>query len=280
MKKTLNFLFVGDVIGLPGLMMFQKWVPKIKEQYEIDAVIANGENSAKNGRGITLKNVDFFKHNGVSVITTGNHVWENREFYNSLNQRDDVIRPANYPPGCPGKGYAFFQIQDYTVAIINLHGRVFIKDHLDCPFRTIDSLLSFIQSKTNIIFIDFHAEATSEKKAMGMYLDGRVSGIFGTHTHVQTNDARVLPLGTAFITDLGSSGAINSVIGMQADGIIKKFLFFQRMGAISVELTGPFELGAAVVKVDATSGKALGIENIRIIDEDLHKNLAADNKEI
>ena len=132
MTKILKFLFIGDIIGQPGLMMFQKWVPKLKEQYAIDSVIVNGENAAKNGRGITLKNIDFFKHNGASVITTGNHVWENRDFYNTLNSRDDIIRPANYPPGCPGKGFTFFELEGYTIAVVNLHGRVFVRDHLDC----------------------------------------------------------------------------------------------------------------------------------------------------
>jgi 2',3'-cyclic-nucleotide 2'-phosphodiesterase len=279
MKKTLNFLFIGDVISQPGLMMFQKWAPKIKEKHSIDIIIVNGENSSKNGRGITAKNVDFFKHNGVSIVTTGNHVWENKEFYNTLNLRNDVIRPANYPPGCPGKGYAIFEIENISVAVINLHGRIFVKDLLDCPFRTVDSLLTFIQTRTNVIFVDFHAEATSEKKAMGIFLDGRVSGVFGTHTHVQTSDARILPNGTAFITDLGSSGAIDSVIGMQSDGILKKFLYFQKMGSINVETAGPFELNGVVVNVDTSSGKALKIESVKIIDNELYKNLSQDKKE-
>ncbi len=279
MTKILKFLFIGDVIGQPGLMMFQKWVPKIKEQYSIDSVIVNGENAAKNGRGITLKNIDFFKHIGVSVITTGNHVWENREFYNTLNSRSDVIRPANYPPGCPGKGFTFFELKGHTIAVVNLHGRVFVRDHLDCPFRAIDSLLPFIKTKTNTIFVDFHAEATSEKKAMGLYLDGRVSGVFGTHTHVQTSDSQILPNGTAYMTDLGSSGARNSVIGMQADGILKKFLFFQKMGSITVEDTGPFELSGIIVNVDVEKGKALFVERVNIIDEELHRTLVGDKKE-
>lgn len=274
MKTILKFLFVGDVVGQPGLTMFQKWVPKLKEKYQINAVIVNGENAAKNGRGITAKVVDFFKHNGVSVVTTGNHVWENREFYNALNQRDDVIRPANFPPGCPGKGHTFFELDGFSVAIINLHGRVFVRDLLDCPFRTAESLLSFIKTRTNIVFVDFHAEATSEKKSLGLYLDGKVSGVFGTHTHVQTSDAQILPKGTGYVTDLGCCGAVNSVIGMETDGVLKKFLYFQKMGKFEVELTGPFELNGAVISVDAETGKALSIEGIRIIDDELYKNLS------
>lgn len=273
MKSVLKFLFIGDVFGLPGLTIFQKWIPKLKEKHEIDAIIVNGENGAKNGRGITSKVVDFFKHNGVAVITTGNHVWENREFYNSLNQRDDLIRPANFPPGCPGKGYTFFELEGHSVAVINLHGRVFVRELLDCPFRTAESLLSFIKPRTNIIFVDFHAEATSEKKALGLYLDGKVSGVFGTHTHVQTSDAQILPRGTGYLTDLGCCGALNSVIGMQAEGVLKKFLYFQKMGKFEVELTGPFELNGAVISVDTESGKALSIESIRVIDDELYKNL-------
>lgn len=275
MKTNLKFLFIGDVVGLPGLTIFQKWIPKLKEKYSIDAVIVNGENAAKNGRGITSKLVDFFKHNGASVITTGNHVWENREFYNTLNQRDDVIRPANFPPGCPGKGFTIFDVNGFSVAMVNLHGRVFVKDLLDCPFRTIETLLVYLKTRTNLIFIDFHAEATSEKKALGFYLDGKISGFLGTHTHVQTADAQILPKGTAYMTDLGFCGAVNSIIGMEPEGVLKKFLYFQKMGKFEVEHSGPFELSGACVTVDCATGLATHIESVHVIDNDLHENLVS-----
>lgn len=269
MAGQLRFLFVGDVMGQPGVAMFQKWVPQLKQRYALDAVIVNGENAAKNGLGITPKHVQFFRDAGASVVTTGNHVWEHKDMYNTLNERDDVIRPANYPSSCPGKGFTFFTLGQITVAIVNLHGRVFVRDLLDCPFRCMDSLLTYLSAKTNIIFVDFHAEATSEKRAMGIYLDGRVSGIVGTHTHVQTADERVLPKGTAYITDLGCVGALNSVIGAQPDIIIGRFLSYPRFGRFAVEVTPPFIFSGAVITVDSQTGKALSIERVSQIDEDL-----------
>jgi metallophosphoesterase (TIGR00282 family) len=272
--ESLRFLCIGDVVGLPGLVTFQKWVPKLKEQYSVDAVIVNGENAAKNGRGITNKIIDFFKHNGAHVITSGNHVWENKEIYQVLNQRDNIIRPANFPPGCPGKGYTIIQVKNYSVAVVNIHGRVFMHEALDCPFRAIDSLLSFLTTKTNIILVDFHAEATSEKRAMGLYLDGKVSCMWGTHTHIQTADEQVLPHGSGYITDLGFCGALNSVIGMQVHGVLSKFILTHKMGRFIVEQSGPFVLSGIILEIDALSGKARVIERVRIIDNELETTIA------
>ncbi len=269
MSQTLRFLFIGDVMGAPGMTMFQRWVPKLKEQYKIDAVIVNGENANKNGKGISLKNIEFFKHNGASIITTGNHVWEQSEVYTALDERTDIVRPANYPPGCPGKGYALFEVNGYTVAVINLIGRVFSRDLLDCPFRTIESLLTFIQTRTNIIFVDFHADATSEKSVLAYFVDGKVSGVFGTHTHVQTADEQILPGGTSFITDIGSCGALYSGIGMKHDQLLRRFLYHQRSGKLIVETKGPLVLSGVLIEVDAQTGRSLHIERIRVIDEEL-----------
>ncbi len=266
MDKTLRFLFVGDVVGEAGLNVFQKLVPKLKEQYKIDAIIVNGENAAKNGKGLTAKIMEFFKHNGVSVVTSGNHIWQQKEFYSYLNSNDDVIRPANYPPGCPGRGYTFFEVGGRTVAIVNLQGRVFMHENLDCPFRNIDSILPFLQSKTNLIFIDFHAEATSEKEAFGFYLDGRVSGLLGTHTHVQTADNRVLPQGTAFISDLGFCGAQNAILGTEKEIVIGRFLT-QMPARFAVEKEAPFVFNGAWVEVDADTGRSIKIERINITVE-------------
>jgi len=267
MTKSLRVLFVGDVVGQPGMTIFQRWIPKLKEKYALDAVIVNGENSNKTGKGIIPKAIDFFKHNGASVITTGNHVWEQRDVYMSLNQRDDIIRPANYPPGCPGKGHTFFYINEIPIAVINLMGRVFTRDPLDCPFRTVESLLTFIHTKTNIIFVDFHAEATSEKNAMGIYLDGKVSGVFGTHTHVQTADERILPDGTGFITDAGSCGPLYSVIGMQHDVILQRFLTYPRAGKFVVQTQGPVIFSGVWVQVSTETGKAEKIERVYFVDD-------------
>ncbi|MFA5306824.1 MAG: TIGR00282 family metallophosphoesterase [Candidatus Babeliales bacterium] len=269
MAQTLRFLCVGDIVGQPGVAVFQRWIPRIKQKYSIDAVIVNGENAAKNGKGLTPKIIDFFKHNGASVVTTGNHVWEQRDIYTALNERDDITRPANYPSGCPGKGYALCTVNGFTVAVINLHGRVFVRDMLDCPFRAVESLLTFISTKTNIILVDFHAEATSEKNAMGAFLDGKVSCVYGTHTHVQTVDERILSQGTGFITDVGSCCARNSIIGMQQTEVLQKFLYHPRMGKFVVELQGPLVFSGMWVDVDTTTGKAVKIERVYIVDEEI-----------
>ena len=270
MSDFLRILCVGDVIGLPGMAMFQKWIPKLKEKYSINAIIVNGENAAKNGMGLTPRIIDFFKKNDASVITTGNHVFDQTEVYTALNERNDVVRPANYPPGCPGKGLVFFTIFNHSVAVINLHGRVFVKELLDCPFRTVDSLLMFVRTKTNIIFVDFHAEATSEKRAIGGFLDGKISGIFGTHTHVQTADEQILPHGTAYITDAGACGALNSVVGMEQDAIIKRFMVHHRMGKFVVEDRGPLVLCGVLIDVNPITGKAIAIQRIRIVDDEIN----------
>lgn len=271
MAETIRVLFIGDIIGSPGLMAFQKWIPKLREQHNIDAVVVNGENAVKNGMGITPRIVDFLKLHGASVITTGNHMWDQKEVYASLNERDDIIRPANYPPGTPGKGHTFFQVRGHSVAMINLHGRVFVRDILDCPFRAVDGLLTYIKTRTKLIFVDFHADATSEKRTMGMYLDGRVSGVFGTHTHVQTADEFIQPGGTGYMTDLGGSGPQNSVLGMEFAGMLPHFLVHRKMGKIAVEQKGPYLLCGLWMEVDVATGKTVRLERIRVVDDVLHE---------
>lgn len=266
MADTLRVMLIGDVVGQPGMNVFQKLVPQLKAKHRIDAVIVNGENAAKDGKGLSPKIVDFFKQNGASVVTTGNHVWDNKELYSSLNERDDVIRPANYPSGCPGKGYALFMVGNHTIAVINLFGRFGIKDALDCPFRAAESLVLMLKNKTNIIFVDFHGEATSEKRAMGMFLDGKVSGVYGTHTHIQTADEMIMPKGTSYLTDLGSCGALNSVIGFQFETVIPRFLYHPRASKMQVEDRGPLVLCGIMVDVDTQTGKAVNVERIRVID--------------
>ncbi len=269
MAETLRLLFIGDVVGDPGIALFKKWMPQLVDKYRADGVIVNGENSAKSGCGITPQSIAGLKEGGATVITLGNHAWDSKDVYAALQERSDVVRPINYPSECPGKGYTLITIREHTVAIVNLHGRVFIKDLIDCPFRAIDSLLTFLKYKTPMVFVDFHAEATSEKKIMGLHLDGKISGIYGTHTHVQTADEMILPKGTSFITDLGCCGALNSVIGMQFESAFKKMVVHHKFGRFAVDTQGPFVLSGVCVEVDTATGKTVNIERIRVIDRDL-----------
>ncbi len=221
--KTIRILFLGDIVGAPGRAIFQKHIKALKKEHAIDAVIVNGENSS-NGRGITSKVVKFFRHNEVDVVTSGNHIWRYREIYEYLNTHNDLLRPENFPAECPGSGVTTFNCNGVTVGVINLQGRIFMRDHLADPFKTADTVLSYLKHKTNVIFVDFHAEATSEKIGLAFYLDGRVSALVGTHTHVQTTDERILPKGTGFLTDAGMAGAMHSMLGMKKEPIIQNFL--------------------------------------------------------
>ena len=259
---------IGDIVGEPGCALFQKYCRKIKEQYAIDAVIVNGENSAANGRGISPKTVHFFRHNGADVITTGNHIWANKEIYNYLLQHTDLLRPDNFPSECPGSGVTRFQINGVIIGVLNLQGRIFMREHVSCPFKAADSALTFLRAQTNIILVDFHAEASSEKIGMGFYLDGRVSTVVGTHTHVQTADERILPNGTAFITDLGMAGSLNSMIGMNKE-IVLQHLITQMPARFAVETKGPFVFCGVIIDIDLVTGKATAIERLRIIDNEL-----------
>ena len=279
MAQKLRFMIIGDLIGDPGLRVFQKWSSKLKEKHKVDAIIVNGENTSKNGCGVTAKAITSLKHNGVSVITLGNHAFDWKDVYNILNERDDIVRPANYPSECPGKGHCFFNVGEHRIAVVNLHGRVFVKDLLDCPFKTIESQLLFLRSKTNIILVDFHAEATSEKKAMGLFLDGKVSTVFGTHTHVQTSDEQILPSGTSYITDIGFCGAQHSVIGMEFKNGLRRLMIHPKFGKFVVEKKGPIVVNGALVDVDVETGKTIAIERINFIDEDIgHTFEDIDNK--
>jgi hypothetical protein len=265
---TLKFLFLGDIYGKPGCAMAEKWISQLVAKHAVQAVIVNTENSGNNGKGISPKIAQMFKDLGVFALTTGNHVWAQRDIYQYIGENNFLLRPLNFPSSCPGKGIFIGEVAGHTVAIINAQGRVFMREDLDCPFKAIDSALTYVQTKTKLIFIDFHAEATSEKAALAYYLDGRVSGFFGTHTHVQTADERILPKGTAFMSDLGFSGALNSALGAKSSVIIQKFLT-QMPHKFEVETTGPFVMSGLFVTVDTQTGKALSVERLRIIDEQL-----------
>jgi 2',3'-cyclic-nucleotide 2'-phosphodiesterase len=267
--KTIRVLLIGDVVGNTGRTMLQKHIKRIKADFSIDAVIANGENSSSQGRGITPRIVRFFKHNGINVVTTGNHVWRKKEIYGYLASNTDVLRPANFPTDTPGVGVTTFMCHESLIGVINLQGRVFMQDHIDCPFRTVKSILTYLKSKTDIIFVDFHAETTSEKMAMGHFLDGKVSGVVGTHTHVQTADERILPGGTAFITDLGMVGSLNGMLGMKKEQILDHFLR-QMPVKFEVDSSMPVQLNGVCIEVDTVTGKAVGIERVKVIDAELH----------
>lgn len=267
--NTVRILFVGDVVGLTGRMMFQKHISRIKQEHRIDAIIVNGENSTTEGRGITPRIVRFFRHNHADVVTTGNHIWKNREIYGYWDKNaTDLIRPANFPSGSPGIGMTTFTTKNngVTIAVMNIQGRTFMGEQLSCPFRAADSLIPFLQSKTKLIYLDFHAETTSEKAGMAYYVDGRISGIVGTHTHVQTADERVLPGGTGFITDLGMVGSRNSMLGMKKEPIIQQFLT-QMPVKYMVDTAPPVILCGVIMETDVTTGKTISIERIQVIDE-------------
>ena len=264
---TIRVLLIGDVVGAAGCAMIQKHLDKIKTQYSIDAVIINGENCSR-GKGITSKNVKFLRHNGADVITSGNHIWKHKEIYTYLNEHNDLLRPANFPSAAPGVGVTTFMVGQHRVGVINVQGRVFMRELADCPFRTADSIVTYLQDKTNLIFVDFHAEATSEKMALAFFLDGRVSGVVGTHTHVQTADERILPGGTGYITDLGMCGSFNSMLGMKKEGIIETFLTTLPTKFVP-DTNPPLVLCGVWMEVDTSTGKTVKVQRVMVLDDEL-----------
>jgi len=251
---------IGDIIGQPGRRAIRNIVPDLRNEFSIDLVIANGENTA-GGFGITLDTAYELLDSGVDILTSGNHIWDQKEIIPHLDEGLPLIRPANYP-NAPGRGYL---IQD-NVMVINLMGRVFMPP-LDCPFRTANALLKEAEANgaPKIKIVDFHAEATSEKQGLGWYLDGRVSAVLGTHTHVGTVDARILPKGTAFVTDVGMTGPVNSVIGSDLDAVLDRFLtgMPQRLNVAS----GPVMMNAVLLEVDPETGRAQSIQRIDRMEE-------------
>ena len=247
-------LVVGDVIGRPGRRAVNTLLPRLRQQYGLDLVIANAENAA-GGLGLTLATAKELLDAGVDVLTSGNHIWAQSEIIPYLDSEMPILRPLNYPPGVPGKGYL---ITGQTM-VVNIIGRTFI-GNFDCPFRAMDKLLAELEPRPSVIIVDFHAEATSEKIAMGRYLDGRVSAVLGTHTHVGTIDAQLLPQGTAYVTDIGMAGPIDSVIGDDAEAVLRRFLTMLPH-RLSVG-KGRTIFSAVMVEVDENSGKATGIDRI------------------
>jgi len=266
--NEIRVLFVGDLIGEPGLQVFAEHIGKIREKYRADAVIVNGENIAKNGRGILPFHMEALKKLGVSVVTSGNHVWSKQNIIPYMEANTDLLRPANYPSECPGRGVTTFNVNGATIGVVSLQGRVFFRELTDCPFRALQTQLSYLHSQTNIVIVDFHAEATAEKLGLALFIDGKVSAIIGTHTHVQTSDERVLPGGTAYISDVGMVGSLNSMIGFKKESALRA-LRTQMPSRFEVDYQGPFVLGAVIITIDIETGKALGIDRIRIIDDKL-----------
>ncbi len=263
--NTRRILMIGDIVGVAGRTIFQRHIDALKSKYGIDFLIVNGENSA-HGLGITPRLVEFFKKSGVDVITSGNHIWHKKEIFPYLSSHQDLLRPANFPSGVPGVGATVVNKNGISYAVVNLLGRVFMREDLDCPFKALDTILTYVRDKARIIFVDFHAEATSEKQALATYVDGRVTAVVGTHTHVQTADERIMPHGTAYITDVGMAGAVNSLLGMEAQPIIQRFLT-QMPTRFSVEINPPYILNGVVIEVDVTTGHAVSIERVRVLDE-------------
>ncbi|MBF0368625.1 MAG: TIGR00282 family metallophosphoesterase [Magnetococcales bacterium] len=260
--NTVSILMLGDVVGRPGRRAVREHLAGVRKKLGVDAVIANGENAAA-GIGITPATAKELFTSGVDFITTGNHVWRHREVLPYLDQEVRLIRPRNYPPGAPGRGYGVFQIREgVRIGVLNLQGRVFM-DPVDCPFRSADSLLKEVVMGRDLqgIIVDFHAEATSEKVAMGFHLDGRVSAVLGTHTHIPTADGRVLPGGTAYQTDIGMTGCYDSVIGMRSEGIIERFLTCLPRKFEPVHGNGM--LTGALVRLDAKTGRCQEIRPLR-----------------
>ncbi|MBF0273850.1 MAG: TIGR00282 family metallophosphoesterase [Nitrospinae bacterium] len=220
-----NLLFVGDIVGKPGRKVLKHKLPEIIERHNVNYVVANCENSA-GGKGVTTKTLDEVFNAGVDVVTGGNHFWDKKDQIPEITANPSVIRPANYGPAVLGKGFGIYTIEKFglSIGVINLMGRVFIEIPLDCPFRKFDAIFDEIKNQCDIILVDFHGEATSEKIAFGRYVDGRATMVFGTHTHVQTADEQVFPKGTAYISDAGMTGPKDSVIGVKVDGILKRFL--------------------------------------------------------
>jgi len=256
----MRVLFVGDVYGRPGKQIASVFIPEIVREREVDFVITNGENCA-GGFGITFTSAEKLFSYGVDVLTTGNHVWDRSEVYDVFQKYPRIVRPANFPSGTPGKGYIVTQSKDgIKIAVINLQGRIFLPP-IDCPFHVVDTILESIKGETNIIIVDFHAEATAEKMAMGWYLDGRVSAVLGTHTHIMTADERILPKGTAYITDAGMTGPHDSVIGVKTEQSIARII--KQLPVRFSPATEGLEFNGVLVDIDEETGMALSIETIK-----------------
>jgi len=260
----MRVLLSGDTVGRPGRRVLQERLADVRRQYEIDLVVSNVENAA-GGFSITPRIAEELFAAGVDVMTSGNHIFDKKEVLEYIEREPRLLRPANYPPGVPGHGCWVGQVKGAPVAVLNLQGRVFMPPSSDDPFRTADEQLAAIASQAKVILVDMHCEATSEKMGMGRYLDGRVSAVVGTHTHVQTADEQILPGGTAYLTDLGMTGSHNGVIGIQTEIIIERFL--RGLAPRMENCDGEIKMNGLIVDVDEATGHATRVQRLSLRHE-------------
>jgi metallophosphoesterase (TIGR00282 family) len=265
-RIAMRVLILGDVMGRPARRAVRELVPSLKNEERIDLAIANAENAA-GGMGVDVKSAGELFAAGVHILTSGNHIWKKKEIFSYLDTQPNLIRPANYPEGAPGRGWCEWRNPSgLTALVINIQGRVFMPNHVDDPFRCTDAILKEHGRHSPVVIVDMHAEATSEKNAMGWYLDGRASVVFGTHTHIQTADERILPNGTAYITDLGLCGPFDSVIGMEKENVISGFM--SQLPRKFEVAEGNVVLQGIVVDIDERTGKARAIKRLRLHADD------------
>jgi hypothetical protein len=256
----MNVLMIGDVFGEPGRAALARLLPRLRDEHRVDFTVVNVENAAA-GFGVTPQIARSILDQGADVMTSGNHIWDRKEIVDYIARENLLLRPANYPLGTPGVGHVTLKAGPHRVAVVNLMGRVFMSS-IDCPFRKADEIVAELSRDTRIILVDMHAEATSESVAMGWYLDGRVSAVVGTHRHVQTADERILPRGTAYITDLGMTGPVDSVIGVDTELILQRFL--TQMPIRFEPARGPAALCGVLITIDPESGRASSIHRLRV----------------
>lgn len=256
----MNILFIGDIVGSPGRQVVRELLPGLKKEFNLDFTIANAENAA-GGSGITPVVAEDLFDAGVDVLTSGDHIWKKREIFEIIDKEERILRPLNFPGGVAGRGFALFKARNAAkIGVINVQGRVFMQA-LECPFKTTWAAQETLSQDTKIIIVDIHAEATSEKVALGWYLDGKVSAVLGTHTHIQTADEKILPAGSAYITDVGMAGPMNSVIGRKIEDVLERFITaVPRRFEVAKE---NIQLQGAVVEIDENTGKARSIVRIQ-----------------
>lgn len=265
---TLNALFVGDIVGKPGLDMVQTWLPSLAKKYRADIIIANGENAC-DGKGFTEKEAKILFELGIDVVTGGNHTWDKHQSQAFLKVEPRSLRPLNYPKGTYGNGFYIAETKKGKVGILNLQGRAFMAT-IDCPFRSAEWAVSRIKQEAKIIVIDFHAEATAEKLALVNFLDGKVSAVLGTHTHIQSADERIFPKGTGYITDVGMTGPYDSVIGMKTDAAINRFLYQTPQKYQTA--TDDVHLSAVHLAINTENGECKSIERIFLPEFDKQRD--------
>jgi len=257
---NMNILFIGDIVGSPGRGAIKGLVPGLRQELGLDFVIANAENAA-GGSGITPPVAEELFSSGVDVLTSGDHIWKKRDIFTIIDKEERILRPVNFPPGAPGRGFGVFKTKDgRKIGVVNVNGRVFM-EALECPFRRAMAAAEELKKETKVIVIDIHAEATSEKVALGWYLDGKVSAVLGTHTHIQTADERILPQGTAYLTDAGMTGPLDSVIGRRVEDVLERFL--SQIPTRFEVAEGNVQLQGVLVSVDDATGRCREIKRIQ-----------------